>query len=140
MDVFEKVDENAAQFSNTLMRLAAAIDGDIEKVIRLGVLKLFSGIIKRSPVDTGAYRASHGITNDEPGEREGIREGGDTFEIGSWSWEIGDGMIYIFNNQPYAARLEDGWSKQAPAGVYAVALAEFNQIFQEELNKIDRLE
>ena len=34
------------------------------------------------------------------------------------------GTIWIFNNVPYAERLENGWSSQAPAGVVAVTLAE----------------
>jgi len=34
------------------------------------------------------------------------------------------GTIWIFNNVPYAQRLETGWSSQAPSGVVAVTLAE----------------
>jgi hypothetical protein len=33
-------------------------------------------------------------------------------------------IAYIQNNLPYAQRLEDGWSKQAPAGMVALSLAE----------------
>jgi hypothetical protein len=32
--------------------------------------------------------------------------------------------IWVFNNVPYAARLEDGWSRQAPLGVVNVAITE----------------
>lgn len=34
------------------------------------------------------------------------------------------GTIWIFNNVRYIQRLEEGWSKQAPAGMVAVSLAE----------------
>ena len=150
--VLDKIDKNAKDFSNTLTKLAVTIDGDIESVIRLAIFKVFASIIKRSPVDTGAYRASHGISNSDPDEREGIKkgefpQGGGTQgeagaawqERGSWRWKIEDGTIYIFNNQPYALRLEEGHSTQAPTGIYAMALAEFDQIFGEELSRFDRL-
>jgi len=32
--------------------------------------------------------------------------------------------IWIFNNVPYAQRLEQGWSSQAPGGIVSVTLAE----------------
>lgn len=32
--------------------------------------------------------------------------------------------IYIANGLPYILRLENGWSKQAPAGMVAITLAE----------------
>jgi hypothetical protein len=35
------------------------------------------------------------------------------------------GTIWIFNNVVYIKRLEDGWSQQAPAGMVAISLAEF---------------
>jgi hypothetical protein len=32
--------------------------------------------------------------------------------------------LWVFNNVPYAARLENGWSQQAPTGIVSLALAE----------------
>ena len=138
VSVLDKIDDNAKDFSNTLIKLAVAIDGDIENVIRLAIFKVFASIIKRSPVDTGAYRASHGISNSDPGEESSQGIGG-TAGISGWKWKIEDGMIYIFNNQPYALKLEEGHSTQAPRGIYSMALAEFNSIFEEELSGFDRL-
>ena len=34
------------------------------------------------------------------------------------------GTIWVFNNVPYAQRIEQGWSGQAPGGVVGVTLAE----------------
>lgn len=143
-DTLERIDENAKDFTRTLMDLVTAIDGDIEQVVRLSVLKVFANIIRRSPVLFGGYRASHGITNSEPGTEEGIREGGENEAEAirrseAWIWKIEDGTIYIFNNMPYALRLEEGHSTQAPDGVYHLAIAEFNQIWEKELSKMDRL-
>lgn len=36
--------------------------------------------------------------------------------------------FYIMNNLPYAHRLEDGWSKQAPQGMVALTAVEFSAI------------
>jgi len=36
--------------------------------------------------------------------------------------------IYLVNNMPYAQRLEYGWSKQAPAGMVRVTVAEFQSV------------
>jgi hypothetical protein len=40
------------------------------------------------------------------------------------------GMHYIHNNLPYAKRLEDGWSTQAPSGMVGLTAIEFQQIVQ----------
>jgi hypothetical protein len=41
--------------------------------------------------------------------------------------------IFIVNNLPYAHRLEfDSWSKQAPAGMVRVTVAEFNSIVEQQ--------
>jgi len=127
---------NAMQFSLALQDVAQAINADLSQAIRKGVMDLFRAIVKRSPVDTGAYRASHGIANMDPAGTEDIVQGKKGREIpadvalaklGSWTWKVGDGDIFIYNNLPYAERIENGWSKQAPAGVYRVSLAEMTQ-------------
>jgi len=37
-------------------------------------------------------------------------------------------MHYLVNNLPYAQRLENGWSKQAPQGMVALTVVEFQDI------------
>lgn len=134
-----ELSNSAAEFSNSLRQLAVAIDGDVSKTIRVGVLRAFRNIIKRSPVKTGAYRGSHGIANAEPSGGEGIVKGkkGETIPPPSpnWTWKVGDGDIWLYNNLPYAERIENGWSKQAPAGVYGMALVEITQFINVELAK-----
>lgn len=144
----EKVDQKAAAFADTLDDLADVLDADYSKIVRLTVLKLYRNIIMRSPVDTGAYRASHGIAvGNEPNETEGLK-GSQTdaelealeIEMPGIDWELGDGTIWIYNNQPYAGALEVGHSQQAPSGVYAVALAEFESVLKSEIKKAKVLE
>lgn len=150
MAVYDKIARNAKEFNKQLVALSVAIDADLEKVIRLAVLKLFNRIVEMSPVDTGAYRVSHGITTGEPSDTEGIVSGEQTGEmtwneglaiagkeIGGWRWKMGDGVIYIFNNQPYAERIEEGHSGQAPKGVYTVALEQFAVEWKKALAEIN---
>ena len=37
-------------------------------------------------------------------------------------------VYYLANNLPYAQRLEDGWSRQAPTGIVALTVAEFQTV------------
>lgn len=41
------------------------------------------------------------------------------------------GVHYLVNNLPYARRLEDGWSMQAPAGMVGLTAVEFQSICKE---------
>ena len=43
---------------------------------------------------------------------------------------------YLANNLPYAQRLEDGWSKQAPAGMVALTVIEFKPIVEAAILKV----
>lgn len=38
------------------------------------------------------------------------------------------GIHFIANNLPYAKRIENGWSRQAPVGVVGVTVLKFNQV------------
>ena len=37
-------------------------------------------------------------------------------------------VIYLVNNLPYAKRIEEGWSRQAPIGVVGLTVLEFQKI------------
>lgn len=152
MEVMDKTAKDADEFNALLHELAVGINADLSQVVRSTVLRLFAKIIQRSPVDTGAYRGSHQIANHDPGPDEGVikspykagtdkagakKWADDVAKSGAkaWTWQPGWGSIWIFNNVPYAERLENGWSQQAAAGVYNVALAEMTAVLDEEIKK-----
>lgn len=112
-----------------------------EKVMRQVSIKLFSAIIKASPVDTGRFRmnwmASGGIpasgVTDATDKSGNIAIGNATgFVLKAADWR----EFTLTNNLPYAQRLEYGWSQQAPAGVVRVNISRFQQLINEEANKV----
>lgn len=112
-----------------------------ETVARSVSFKLFSAVIKASPVDTGRFRMNWQTAGAvAPG---GIIDGTDK----GWAGAIGNAASYIFaasdwnefslaNNLPYAQRLEYGWSNQAPTGMVRVNIARFNTLLEEEAAKV----
>ena len=112
-----------------------------ETVARQVSFKLFSAVIKGSPVDTGRFRMNWQTAGAvaPSGIIDGTDKGG--------AAAIGDAASYIFaasdwneftltNNLPYAERLEYGWSNQAPSGVVRVNVARFNSLLEEEARKV----
>lgn len=83
-------------------------------------------VIVRSPVMDGEFRASHKVTLASPQttyEKGFDLSGGTTLAEGlkvASTAKIG-GLVYIQTLSPYGTRLENGWSQQAPNGVYALS-------------------
>ena len=81
----------------------------------------------------GFFRAnwllSIGNPTDDTTESLGAFAGRNSGSIASFAASQGFPMIYLQNNLPYALRLENGWSKQAPSGVLAMTVAELEQIW-----------
>lgn len=116
-------------FSVDLSRWVAKANGNVDKVLRQTVMLASQGIVQRSPVDTGRFRANWQFSVGVPdlstskqvdpsgsitmariqGQIAGIKAGQDA---------------YLTNSLPYAHRLEfEGWSSQAPNGMVRVTLA-----------------
>ncbi len=113
-------------------------------VMRKLGLQAFTGVLTRSPVDTGRFRASNRISANGPdlsveppvvGDSEiaakqpqgAPMSASETARalrpLAQLRW--GD-SIHITNALPYAQPLEDGWSTQAPGpkGIYGATFAE----------------
>ncbi|MFV5376500.1 HK97 gp10 family phage protein [Acinetobacter calcoaceticus] len=89
-----------------------------EKVKKI-TIDVVQSLVVSSPVDTGAYRASHivSIGSGDYGVRGPEINAVQDAAIQAVKFKLGN-LIYIQNNQPYAERLENGWSDQAPQGIY----------------------
>lgn len=119
-------------FEADLERASEALSiavGDI--VDKLG-FDLMDNIVQRTPIDRGTaagnWQASEG---EQPLKRvvefEGSRDDALASSVGSFA-EVAGGQpfrqVWLGNFLPYIERLEFGHSKQAPAGMVRVALAE----------------
>lgn len=93
-----------------------------EKLLRVAVLETDRKIKEKSPVDTGRFRLGWAIgENVAPyqGPPPGNYRGQSAPPL-AINYQLGQeklGNVYsVHNNLPYAERLAQGWSQQAPAG------------------------
>lgn len=112
-----------------------------EKVMRQVSIKLFSAIIKASPVDTGRFRMNWMASGGTPASwiTDATDKSGNTATGNATSLVLKAADWHEFtltNNLPYAQRLEYGWSQQAPAGVVRTNVSRFQQLINEEANKV----
>lgn len=100
----------------------------VSMVTRKLALGALSGVVMRTPVDTGRARGNWmvSIGAARGGESTAADKGG-AATIANGSAVIGQQrafqQIVIENNLPYITRLNDGHSKQAPAGYVESTLA-----------------
>jgi len=111
----------------------------IDIVSRKIALEMFRRVILRTPVDTGRARGNWQSTVGAPafGTLEETDKSGRAAiaraTTACLAWKTVSGAsILLTNNLPYIERLEHGHSKQAPAGMVAVTVAEFGGVVQEE--------
>ena len=130
-----------SKFTLDVQAFIAKAKKNPETVMRSVSLKLFSAIIKASPVDTGRFRGNWQTTGVTPatGLIAGVDPTGNkavnsaaTFITNAPGWDT----FTLTNNLPYAERLEYGWSKQAPTGIVRVNVIRFQQLINEEAAKV----
>lgn len=112
-----------------------------EKVMRQVSIKLFSAIIKASPVDTGRFRMNWMASGGTPafGTTDATDKSGNaaignatSFVLNATDWSD----FTLTNNLPYAQRLEYGWSQQAPQGFVRVNVGRFQNLIDQEAAKV----
>ncbi|EKO7540896.1 HK97 gp10 family phage protein [Salmonella enterica] len=130
-----------SKFTLDIQTFVAKAKKNPETVMRAVSLKLFSAIIKSSPVDTGRFRGNWQTTGatQATGLVAGVDPTGNK-AVNNASTYIGSAPNWyeftLTNNLPYAERLEYGWSKQAPTGMIRVNIARFNTLLNEEAAKV----
>ena len=108
--------------SNFALEVMKNADSHLKKIVG----ETLQQVIVRSPVMDGEFRASHKVTLDSHQnsyEKGFDLSGGATLAEGlkvASTAKIG-GLVYIQSLSPYGTRLENGWSQQAPNGVYALS-------------------
>ena len=108
--------------TNLVLGVLRDVDTHHKKIIG----EVIQQVIVRSPVMNGEFRASHKVTLASPQntyEKGFDLSGGSTLAEGlkvASTAKIG-GLVYVQTLSPYGTRLENGWSQQAPNGVYALS-------------------
>lgn len=108
--------------SNFALEVVKNADDHLKKIVG----ETLRQVVVRSPVMDGEFRASHKVTLDRPQnayEKGFDLSGGATLAEGlkvASTAKIG-GLVYIQSLSPYGTRLENGWSQQAPNGVYSLS-------------------
>ena len=115
-----------------LQRLTEKAKGDLATVVRKATRDAFTRVVLKSPVDTGRFRANWNFSVGAPDYSvtpSTNQARGQTEAAKALAMQVGT-IAYLSNGLPYARRLENGWSKQAPAGMVRTTVAEFNAIVQ----------
>lgn len=124
--------------------------GYLDRVVRKTVIEIGTRLVYRSPVGDadywrsppppgyvgGRFRAnwqySFGV------KASGFTDAVDGSGAGTLSAIVGSalggnavGVHFLTNNLPYAQRIEDGWSRQAPAGIVGRVELEFASIVRQ---------
>ena len=108
--------------TNFALEVIRTADDHLKKIVG----ETLQQVVIRSPVMDGEFRASHKVTLDSPQntyEKGFDLSGGKTLAEGlkiASTAKIG-GLVYVQTLSPYGTRLENGWSQQAPNGVYALS-------------------
>ncbi len=139
---------NVEEFNAVLTSFSNLLDIELATVIRSLALRIFNGVVKLTPVDTGHARASWQISvnvpdesiGPEPGEGEKFTKAAAAAISLSGSTEVlakikGHEVVWISNNVPYILYLEyggikgsgpktvGGYSIQAPQGMVRITIA-----------------
>ncbi|WP_339885251.1 hypothetical protein [Vreelandella maris] len=118
----------ARGWSNPLGGFAAEVEKQISAQVNEMVLFALQQLIFHSPVQDGGYRGSHFVTIDgidrdrvPPPDKGGERVMREAEQIMAASAGKPFKLVTIQTNIAYGLRIENGWSSQAPQGVYAIA-------------------
>lgn len=107
-----------------LIRATVNLSKFHEKTIRASLLSFTRLVIKETPVDTGRLRGNWQSSLNVPQDAPIVRDqksptsGAANADASSTLDKLKLGDIFWFtNNLPYARRIEEGWSQQAPQGM-----------------------
>ncbi len=144
-------------FSVDVSKWVNKAEDSFEETVRGTAIKLFSAIIKSSPVDEGTFRNNWYVSGATPSNEVDPNNdgGGDSGAINKMTYDVAAlrnwQTITFTNNLPYAEVIEyggypnpaktgiktiNGYSKQAPQGVVRVNSVRFQQLIDEEARRV----
>jgi len=140
------------------LQIAAWVEktnGDIDQVTRYALSEIDRRIVNRSPVGDslywknpapkgyagGRFRANWQMSIGSPagGTLDAVdTDGSATMAAHASVVAVARAgqVFYLMNNLPYAQAIERGWSRQAPVGVVALTVVEWNNIVDDAVNGV----
>ncbi len=124
-------------FADDVRRFSVKTEAAHNKIVRAATIELFSSVIKATPVDTGRARGAWATTVGSPSSAVETREGEGVSlaEVISVTPPGAGQETYLANNLPYIVELEDGSSKQAPAGMVTGSMDRVSKIVAAAIEK-----
>jgi hypothetical protein len=116
-------------FVADLEKYAKKTGKSVEKVFRGTVLQMSNAIILKTPIDEGRARGNWQASIGKPKNRViNRKEAGAIGEVANVAQTVKIGQVFFLsNNLPYIKPLEEGSSTQAPNGMLAVTVANFEK-------------
>jgi hypothetical protein len=131
-----------------LAALAVDLEKRLHAALEAAVRRLHARAVELTPVDSGHLRANVSLGHAAGGgEDDTVFDGASRQaraeaaarraieRADAFRFDPKANEVVIYNNVPYAADIEHGSSRQAPAGVIAVLTAEWPRILAEEAKK-----
>lgn len=128
-------------FAADLNKLCERAGEKAALVVRRAALELQSGMIERSPVDTGRFKGNWqcgiGTINTDTSQGEDKSGQGALGRTATTlqGWKPGQ-TIVLSNSLPYAKRLENGWSQQAPSGMVRLTVQAYSDAVKKAVESI----
>lgn len=116
-----------ANFSADISRFITRANGNMDKAVAQAAVLVAQGVVLKSPVDTGRFRANWVFGKYFPQGTVSALDPSGAATIAKIAGQVtgvkAGGEIWLVNNLPYAGKLEYGHSQQAPYGMVRTTLA-----------------
>ena len=120
----KRINKTQSKLKNVMSRVIVAIDAKLVEV---------------SPVDTGRFKANWVLGNGAINTATNQSTTPANNEGAIMSIKFNGQTVYLSNSLPYAQRLDDGSSKQAPLGVISLALMQSDSIIRAAAAQVKRI-
>jgi hypothetical protein len=122
-------------FTLHLKKLADKAGANADAVAKKVIIDVFSSVVEKSPVDKGTFRGNWQLGFGEvDGNTQSPDDKGGSATIAKANSELtkfdSKKITYISNSLPYAQRLENGYSNQAPQGMVRLTVLEFRRFIR----------
>jgi hypothetical protein len=130
-------------FSEQVAAWSQKTEAKLELAVRKIALDAFREVIMMSPVDTGRFRGNWQVAiGTIPTGTMELEDKAGTATVSKVQAEAmglkAGQVIYLVNNLPYAAALENGHSNQAPAGMVRLTVQRWKPIVEAVARELNR--